>query len=176
MLFFDGVIAFNKLRSTYQSMYRQYEEAKKKGQIGGPPPKPALDEMFIPLVDVATALLICWFVGWNMKMKLESSVKTNEIAGAISGIDWANPSVGMDRKWDTYLSSINAMLSLISEQEVCSNLANVILYVNLVRLIQCTELHPRLAILKNTMSVIKEDVFHAGLLLLTLVLLFASMG
>ena len=176
MLFYDGVLAFNKIRSAYQSMHRQHKEAEQHGHAGVQPPRLALDEMITPLVDIATALVIVIFVGWNMKIKLDSAAKTKEIAGAISGIEWANPSVAMDRKWDTYLTSINTMLGLISEQEFCSNLANVILYVNLVRLIQCTELHPRLAILKNTMSLITEDVIHAGILLMTLVLLFGSMG
>ena len=63
MLFYDGVLALNNTRSTYQSMHRQHTEVEKHGHVGIEPPKLALDEMITPLIDIASALVIVIFVG-----------------------------------------------------------------------------------------------------------------
>ena len=55
-------------------------------------------------------------------------------------------------------------------------LCNVILLVNLLRVIQCTSVHPRLAILTGTVANAADDLWHTALLTAMLMLCFAGIG
>lgn len=173
MLIYDGVKAFATSWNMYKMML---EKHKGLAEAGNPPPLPAFRSLFTPAVDLMSGFLMIGYVVWNVWIKWESADQTSRLAGDLSNIEWANASVAMDSKIDTYLSTISAYRKLISAQESCETLANFILYVNLLRMIQCTTLHPRLAILTETLVTVLEDLFHAFLLFGMLMLLMASMA
>ena len=133
MLIYDGVKAISISWRTYRTM----EEKRKENTAAyNPPPLPSAGALFVPAVDLFSGFLMISYVCWNVKIKWESEAETSRLAGALSQIEWANADVAMDSKIDTYLTTINAYRSLISAQESCEALANFILYVNLLRVIQ----------------------------------------
>ena len=173
MLIYDGVHSLVTARKAHLAMIKEYKQAE---EALNPPPLPDLSEMITPVVDLLTAGVMLAYVSWNIKIKYESAEQAARLAGALSEIEWVNPNVGMESKLDTYLASINEFRTLIDAQEQCETLANILLYVNLIRMVQCTNLHPRLSILTRTLSNTMEDLFHAFLLFIMLSLLMASMA
>jgi len=59
---------------------------------------------------------------------------------------------------------------------MANTLCNIILLVNLLRVIMCTSVHPRLALLTGTLSNALDDLFHTAFLTCALMLCFAGIG
>lgn len=66
--------------------------------------------------------------------------------------------------------------ALISQESFNNVLDNVILIINLFQVIQCTSLHPHLALLTGKVSNVLDDLWHTALLTSLLMLCFAGLG
>jgi len=67
-------------------------------------------------------------------------------------------------------------VKLIEEEESVDSFLNVTLLILLIRVIQCTELHPRLALLTGTISKAMDDFWHSAILIILIMCSFAGIG
>ena len=64
----------------------------------------------------------------------------------------------------------------VEYNETLDLILNLLLLVNLLRVIMCTSVHPRLALLTGTMANALDDLFHTAILTCVLMLCFAGIG
>jgi hypothetical protein len=76
----------------------------------------------------------------------------------------------------TFFSLVQSLLSMIGNQEGIDLLLYIVLIVNILRIIQCTSLHPRLASLTGTLSEALDDLWHTTIHIFLVLGLFAAVG
>ena len=82
----------------------------------------------------------------------------------------------LNEKTGTFFATIKSLLESIQKESTNTLICNVILWISLLRIIQCTSLHPRLAILTGTVAEAFDDMLHTALLTALLMLCFAGIG
>ena len=111
--------------------------------------------LFEPCSDLVCCALLLWYVIQTLPRQLASKDKTEDILNQLDAIPWSSASVALDEKMDTFLGAIggaDGLLALINKDESDNRLCMAILMINLLRVIQCTSLHPRLALLTGTVA------------------------
>ena len=76
----------------------------------------------------------------------------------------------------TFFFYVRSLLSMIEYQESIDVLLYAVLIVSILRIIQCTSLHPRLAHLTGTLSVAMDDLWHTTMHIFLVLGLFAAVG
>jgi hypothetical protein len=66
----------------------------------------------------------------------------------------------LQQKTETFFATNEDLMALIDGEGFNNILCNIILLVNLLRVIQCTSLHPRLALLTGTVSNAADDLWY----------------
>jgi hypothetical protein len=84
--------------------------------------------------------------------------------------------VALSVKTKSFFTTIEALRRLTGTEEFINMLFNIILLLNLLRVIQCTSLHPRLALLTGTLTHAWDDLWHTAILTCLLMLCFAGIG
>ena len=74
-------------------------------------------------------------------------------------IPWDSPQVSLRNKKQVFFDYVGYLLSKINESEMHDTICNVILLINLMRVIMCTNVHPRLAILTGTLALAMDDLW-----------------
>ena len=92
------------------------------------------------------------------------------------GIPWSSSTVPLNAKTRTFFAAIKSLLESIQKESTNTLICNVILWISLLRIIQCTSPHPRLAILTGTVAEAFDDMLHTALLTALLMLCFAGIG
>ena len=82
----------------------------------------------------------------------------------------------METKLTLFFQNVEELKTLIRRENYNNILCNVIVTVNLLRVIQFTSLHPRLAMLTGTLINALDDLWHTAILTVLLMLLFAGLG
>ena len=75
-----------------------------------------------------------------------------------------------------FFSNIKDLLSVIGFEASIETFLNLVLIINLFRIIQCTSLHPRLATLTGTMFRAMDDLWHTLILIFLVLGCFAAVG
>ena len=120
--------------------------------------------IFEPCSDLVCCALLLWYVTQSLQRQLASKDATVDVLNQLDNIPWSSASVALDEKMNTFLDTIggtDGLLALIIAGEFDDRVCMAILMINLLRVIQCTSLHPRLALLTGTVA-------NAGLSLLCL--------
>jgi hypothetical protein len=84
--------------------------------------------------------------------------------------------VSLPDKKRRFFDGVQALLGLVEREDWAGRLAYSALLVCLLRVIQCTALHPRLALLTGTVAAALDDLWHAGILTVFLMTCFAAIG
>jgi len=129
-----------------------------------------------PFVDFASAMLVLVYIVLMFLQKASSAKESEKILGGLERIPWSSPNVDIAAKTESFFSTIAGLMKLIKEEAFNNVLCNIILLVNLLRVIQCTSLHPRLALLTGTVANAADDLWHTALLTCLLMLCFAGIG
>ena len=129
-----------------------------------------------PFIDLSCASLVLVYIVMKIPRKLNSASETANILGALDQIPWSSSDVPLDSKKMEFFDNVMALIGLIEEEKMMNTLCNAILLVNLLRVIQCTSVHPRLALLTGTLSNAADDLWHTAILTCMLMLCFAGIG
>ena len=129
-----------------------------------------------PFIDLSCACLVLVYVILKIPGKMKSARETASILGALDHIPWSSPDVPLVSKKEEFFHNVMALIGHIEEEKMMNSLCYAILLVNLLRVIQCTSVHPRLALLTGTLANAADDLWHTAILTSVLMLCFAGIG
>uniref|UniRef100_A0A7S0W9M5 Polycystin cation channel PKD1/PKD2 domain-containing protein n=1 Tax=Hemiselmis tepida TaxID=464990 RepID=A0A7S0W9M5_9CRYP len=127
-------------------------------------------------VDILTIVMTTAVVCLRLPSKIGSAAAVREILHNLDAIPWASSVVTVTEKKTTFFANVQDLLALIGTEEGVDAFLNVVLIVLLIRVIQCTSLHPRLALLTGTISKAMDDFWHSALLIILIMGSFAGIG
>lgn len=133
-------------------------------------------ELFKHFTDATTVLAVTLFVALRLSVVTATARETERILGELTGIPWGSPTMPMREKKEVFFRTIEDLLDRIKEQGDLDSFLNVILIISLLRVIQCTSLHPRLALLTGTVAKAMDDFWHSALLIVLMMSSFALIG
>eukprot|EP00281_Chroomonas_sp_CCMP1168_P016014 CAMPEP_0206220982 /NCGR_PEP_ID=MMETSP0047_2-20121206/5167_1 /ASSEMBLY_ACC=CAM_ASM_000192 /TAXON_ID=195065 /ORGANISM="Chroomonas mesostigmatica_cf, Strain CCMP1168" /LENGTH=1725 /DNA_ID=CAMNT_0053643677 /DNA_START=282 /DNA_END=5460 /DNA_ORIENTATION=+ len=128
------------------------------------------------VTDMGTVAMVIAFVSMRLPEKMKSAPETRRILGHLDNIPWESVEVPLQYKKEEFFESIDELFTLIRTETQSNDFCIVILFVSLLRVIQCTSVHPRLALLTGTLANAADDLWHATLLILMLMGCFAGIG
>jgi hypothetical protein len=133
-------------------------------------------EVVDQLLDVLCGILVLVYVLLMLQEKIASAESTSGILDRLEGIPWSSSSVVLADKMSNFFTYVAQLMTLINKESFNNILCNIILIVNLLRVIQFTSLHPRLAMLTGTVVNALDDLWHTAILTCLLMLCFAGIG
>ena len=132
--------------------------------------------IFKILTDIIACAMTMAFVSMRIPTKQASVPESSRLVGAISQIKWESTESSLTQKTEAFFDNLSQMLKLIETDSSLDTFCSFILVVSLLRVIQCTALHPRLALLTGTVAKALDDLWHASLLILLLMTSFAGIA
>ena len=114
----------------------------------------AIDVMVVVecVTDLMCGALVIVYIVLRFPAQISSAQTVTDILGVLDDIPWASPDVPLVQKKTTFFENVALLLDNIEWTEILNNLCNALLLVNLLRVIMCTSVHPRLALLTGTLS------------------------
>jgi len=114
----------------------------------------AVDMMVVveSLTDLMCGALVIVYIALRFPAQISTAQTVKDILGVLDDIPWASPDVPLVEKKTAFFDNVALLLDKIGWTETLNNLCNAILLVNLLRVIMCTSVHPRLALLTGTLS------------------------
>ena len=128
------------------------------------------------LVDLGIGVLVLVFVVRMLPEKMSSAQSAASILENLAGIPWSSSSVSVETKMARFFENVEELQNFIQSENYNNILCNVIVTVNLLRMVQFTSLHPRLAMLTGTVINALDDLWHTAILTALLMLSFAGLG
>ena len=104
------------------------------------------------LTDLVYGGMVLCYIPLSISSMIDSAKNTRDILGRLESIPWSSPLVSPYEKKRIFLDTVSTLQSKIEDNESHNTICNVILLVNLLRVIMCTTVHPRLALLTGTLS------------------------
>ena len=84
--------------------------------------------------------------------------------------------VSLHTKKEQYFAGVQQLMHVIDNTETCDFIIYVVMICNMIRIIQATNLHPRLALLTGTIGYAAQALMHAALVATVVFLGFAFIG
>ncbi len=128
------------------------------------------------LLDLGIGLLVLVFVARTLPEKMSSAQSVTSILENLRGIQWSSSSLSLETKFALFFQNVEQLKTLIQRENYNNILCNVIVVINLLRVVQFTSLHPRLAMLTGTVLNALDDLWHTAILTGLLMLSFAGLG
>jgi hypothetical protein len=125
-------------------------------------------ESFLVVVPVSICLRI--------KTVVHSQSAIEEVIARWSTIDWDNDKISVDEKKLRFFEGITQMKEEIAWAVVESRLLYLSLLICMLRMLQQTSLHPRLALITGTLSFAAQHLFHALIVAMSVMCSFAAVG
>ena len=115
--------------------------------------------VFKVATDLAACGMTIAFVVMRIPTKTSSASDSRRLVGSISQLRWEATDLTLNQKTSEFFSGLSELLKLISTENSLDTFCSIILFVSLVRVIQCTALHPRLALLTGTLGHALDDLW-----------------
>lgn len=128
------------------------------------------------LTDAFNIIMIFLFVVLQLPTQIKTAGETKRILGALEGIEWESGSVTLEQKKDVFFENVLLLLDTIQINSNLDAFLNVILLVSILRIIQCTSMHPRLALLTGTLARAADDLWHTAILIVMIMVSFAGIA
>ena len=128
------------------------------------------------VVPLIATVLILVYVVLRLSDKLVSASKSASILSDLDQIEWASSDITLASKKGKFFKSVGQLSTLTYREGTTDILCNIILLLNLLCVIQCTSMHPRLNLLLGTLKHAMSDLWHALILVLGLMSFFAGIG
>ena len=132
--------------------------------------------VFKVFTDLAACAMCIAFVSMRIPTKVQSVEESSRLVGSMSQIKWESVDQTLNQKTESFFDALRELLQLIDTDSKLDTFCSLILIVSLLRVIMCTALHPRLALLTGTIVKALDDLFHATLLIILLMGSFAGIA
>ena len=99
------------------------------------------------ITDVLCGGLVVAYIILQFPGQIQSASQVKRVLGSVDDIPWGSASVQLDEKKDNFVVSLQELLDSIAWSDTLDIISNSIMLVNLLRVIMCTSVHPRLALL-----------------------------
>ncbi len=137
---------------------------------------PTLSTIALLIIDLLSICTSMATVAMRVPSKVESAGNVDRILGNLAGIPWASSDYTVKYKKETFFENVIEMIRLMNQDEAIDSFLNFTLLLLLIRVIQCTSIHPRLALLTGTVSKAADDFMHTALLIILIMGCFAGIG
>ena len=118
-----------------------------------------LSAVFKVVTDLAACGMTIAFVVMRIPTKTASAGESSRLVGSISQLPWEAVDLTLNQKTSEFFAGLSELLQLINTESSLDTFCSIILFVSLVRVIQCTALHPRLALLTGTLGHALDDLW-----------------
>ena len=127
------------------------------------------------LLDVGIDVLVLVLVVRMLPEKMSSAQSAASILENLAGIPWSSSSVSLETKMAHFFENVEKLQNFIQSENYNNILCNVIVTVNLLRMVQFTSLHPRLPMLTGTVLYALDDLWQTAIPTTLLMLSFAGL-
>lgn len=138
--------------------------------------RPPLSFIFRASLDLLVTALTWYYCAIMIPQLNHSPEESKEIVSGIRGIDWASTDRSLHVKQDEFFSYVTKVLKTDEEASAMRQLANWILIISMLRIVQATGVHPRLGILTGSVAVSVDDFMHFFALFMAVLCSFAGIG
>ena len=128
------------------------------------------------VLDLFTALAALLFVALRIPAHVDSERAVSGVLSRLAAVPWGDDSIPVLDKNEMFFEVVDQLLVLIERQKFLTMLCLLILFICLMRIIASMNCHPRLALLTQTLAKARDDLWHAVLLIVTLMAAFACIG
>jgi len=161
------IIMFIDIFVNFKQMVVAYRKTKDR---------PSAVSIVKQLIDFGTIGMCVAFIVLRIPQKFDTAPETERIVGGLSRIPWDSVDVKLEEKTTEFFSLSTDLLDLIVYEQNLNKFCNVILIISLLRVVQCTSLHPRLALLTGTIAKSFDDMWHSCILVVLLMGCFAGVA
>jgi len=161
------IIMFIDIFVNFKQMVVAYGKTKER---------PSAVSIVKQLIDFGTIGMCVAFIVLRIPQKFDTAPETERIVGGLSRIPWDSVDVKLEEKTTEFFSLSTDLLDLIVYEQNLNKFCNVILIISLLRVVQCTSLHPRLALLTGTIAKSFDDMWHSCILVVLLMGCFAGVA
>lgn len=135
-----------------------------------------LSAFIYPMLDILVSVLVTIYAVLRISSTIGSRANANRILSAFGDIPWADPEVPMEAKQGNFVGLVTDLTELIDQEVSLDTLCSIILVFNLLRVIECTNVHPRLALLTGTLQHAYMDLWHTAILTISIMSCFAGVA
>ena len=129
--------------------------------------------ILVDLLSITTSIAV---IAMSIPSKTSSAGNVKQILGNLDAIPWGSSDFSVQYKKQTFFKNVQDMLSLMAKEESTESFLNFTLLLLLIRVIQCTSVHPRLALLTGTIAKAFDDFIHTIMLIMLIMSSFAGIG
>jgi len=149
-------------------------KVRRRWQIDNLAPHPAT--LLLMGVDILSIIMTTCIVIVRLPAKMSSAEAVRDVLSSLDGIKWAGSEVRVLDKKAAFFEAVRDLLQLIENEATVDTFLNMVLIILLIRVIQCTSLHPRLALLTGTILKAMDDFWHSALLIGLIMCSFSGIG
>lgn len=133
------------------------------------------DPMAVGL-DFVIALVVTICVLMGIRSKQQSGAEVKHLVESWSHIQWGNYQVDVTDKMDAFFQGVSRFRNDIAQEGAQNALMFIVLIICMLRMLQQTNIHPRLALITGTLSFAAGHLLHAFLVAMAVVISFAAVG
>ena len=162
---------------TYYKIHHEYKKCRPDPMVPGSRwTIPSFALIFRELVDIVQTAVISQYVFQQIPRRFTSASVANRFVDDITSIDWGSTTLTLKDRKRAYFDQISDFIALQDDEEGLNVFANLVLFVSMLRVVQATNLHPRLGILTGTVANALDDLFHFIMLVIIVFVCFACIG
>jgi hypothetical protein len=129
-----------------------------------------------PCSDLFCAVFISVYIAFRVQSCSNSARDVSDILGKLDEIPWQDPQVALNQKQEAFFALVEKLTKLVEWDVQLDSLCTIILFIQLLRIIHCTKVHPRLALLTGALFHALDDLWHTAILTCTLMCCFGGIA
>ena len=127
-------------------------------------------------LDFVVTLVVFFCVLMQIRSKQQSGAEVKHMVESWSHIEWENYQLDVSAKKDAFFQGISRFREHIAEEDLEKAAIFTALIICMLRMLQQTKIHPRLALITGTLSFAAGHLLHAFLVAMAVIISFAVVG
>ena len=129
-----------------------------------------------PFSDLFCAVFISVYIAFRVQSCSSSARDVSDILGKLDQIPWSDAQTALKQKQEAFFALVEKLTKLVEWDVQLDSLCTIILFIQLLRIIHCTKVHPRLALLTGALYHAFDDLWHTAILTCALMCCFGGIA
>jgi hypothetical protein len=129
-----------------------------------------------PFSDLFCAIFVSVYIAFRVQSCSNSARDVSDILGKLDQIPWSDAQTALNQKQASFFALVEKLTKLVEWDVQLDSLCTIILFIQLLRIIHCTKVHPRLALLTGALYHAFDDLWHTAILTCALMCCFGGIA
>jgi hypothetical protein len=135
-----------------------------------------IEDPMAMVLDFVIASVVTVCVLLRIRSKLQSGAEVKHLVESWAQIEWGNYQADVSDKKDAFFQGVSQFRNDIAQEGTQNAAIFIVLIMCMLRMLQQTKIHPRLALITGTLSFAAGHLMHAFLVAMAVVISFAVVG